>query len=68
MKPNIGKVDRAVRIVVGLLLIANYFVGTGHLISWVGLILIATGLISFCPLYLPLKLDTRSVGEKAGLK
>ena len=68
MKQNMGKADRIVRIVVGVLLVGNFFVGTGHIASWVGLILIVTGLISFCPVYIPLKLDTRSVGEKVGLK
>lgn len=68
MKQNMGKTDRIIRIVVGVLLVGNFFVGTGHIASWIGLILIVTGLISFCPAYLPFKLDTRSVGEKVGLK
>ena len=68
MKNNMGKVDRIIRIVIGVLLVGNFFVGTGHIASWIGLILIVTGLIGFCPVYLPLKLDTRSVGEKVGLK
>ena len=68
MKNNMGKVDRIIRIVVGLLLVGNFFVGTGHIASWIGVVLIATGLIGFCPAYLPFKWDTRSLGEKAGLK
>lgn len=68
MKQNMGKVDRIIRIVVGVLLVGNFFVGTGHIASWIGVILIVTGLISFCPVYLPFKLDTRSVSEKVGLK
>ncbi len=68
MKTNMGKVDRIIRIVVGLLLVGNFFVGTGHLASWVGLILIVTGAIGFCPTYLPFKFDSRSAAEKVGLK
>ena len=68
MKYNMGKVDRVIRILLGVLLVGNYFVGTGHAISWIGLVLIATGLVGLCPAYLPLKFDTRSTGEKVGLK
>jgi len=67
VKQNMGKMDRIIRIVVGVLLVGNFFVGTGHLASWIGLVLIVTGLISFCPVYLPFKIDTRTTGEKAGL-
>jgi hypothetical protein len=68
MKNNMGKVDRIIRVVVGVLLVGNFFVGTGHLASWVGLILIVTGLVGTCPVYIPLKIDSRSAAEKVGLK
>ena len=68
MKNNMGKVDRIIRIVLGLLLVSNFFVGTGHIASWIGVILIVTAAIGFCPAYLPFKFDSRSAAEKVGLK
>jgi uncharacterized membrane protein HdeD (DUF308 family) len=68
MKNNMGKMDRIIRVVVGVLLVGNFFVGTGHIASWIGVILIATGAIGFCPAYFPFKFDSRSAAEKVGLK
>ena len=68
MKNNMGKVDRIIRLVVGLLLVGNFFVGTGHIASWIGVVLIATAAIGLCPAYLPFKFDSRSAAEKVGLK
>ncbi len=48
---NVGTVDKAVRIVIGLVLIALVFVGPQTPWGWIGVILVATGLIGFCPLY-----------------
>ncbi len=73
MQCNVGKVDRAARIVVGLGIIAAGFA----LNSWwgaVGLIPLITGLAKWCPLYVPLKISTGSCccsckgGEKEGEK
>ncbi len=58
MKPNVGGVDRIVRIVVGLVLIALVFVGPRTPWGWIGLVPLATGLFRFCPLYCPLKVNT----------
>lgn len=67
-KNNVGKVDRIIRIVLGILLVGNVFVGVQTVIGWVGLILIVTGLFGTCPLYLIIGINTRSMGEKIGLK
>lgn len=53
-----GNVDRALRVIVGLILIALVFVGPKTPWGWVGLIPLATAFISFCPLYVPLRLST----------
>ena len=57
MKPNVGSIDRIVRILVGLALL-----GAGYYFkSWWGLIglgPILTGTIRFCPAYLPFGLST----------
>ena len=58
MKPNVGTADRIVRIVLGLVLISLVFVGPRTPWGWLGLVPLATGLVRFCPLYCPLKLDT----------
>ena len=65
---NTGNVDRIIRVVVGALLVGNVFVGLQTVIGWVGLILIVTGLFGTCPVYSLLGIDTRTLGEKAGLK
>ncbi|MEY3309704.1 MAG: hypothetical protein RLZZ413_3742 [Pseudomonadota bacterium] len=59
---NVGGVDRVLRIVVGLALIAWFFVdqGTGfwHWAKLIGIVPLATGLMSSCPLYSILGLST----------
>jgi len=64
MTENVGTVDRIVRIVVGLLLIAfalGYIApGTSwSWIGWIGIVPILTGVFSTCPAYTALGLSTR---------
>ena len=68
LKNNVGKADRIIRILVGVLLIGNVYVGLQHPAGWIGLILIITGLFGTCPLYSILGLNTKSVKEKIGLE
>ena len=51
MARNVGSIDRAVRIILGLVLIALVFVGPQTPWGWLGLIPLATGLFGFCGLY-----------------
>ncbi len=51
MQANIGTLDRGLRILVGLALIALVFVGPETPWGWVGLVPLATGFVRFCPLY-----------------
>lgn len=51
MNKNIGSVDRWIRIIVGVVLIALAVTGTIGAWGWIGIIPIATALINFCPLY-----------------
>lgn len=51
MKTNTGSLDRALRALLGLLLIALVFVGPRTPWGWMGLILIGTSLMGWCPLY-----------------
>jgi uncharacterized membrane protein HdeD (DUF308 family) len=67
-KNNVGKIDRIVRILVGVLLVGNVFYGLSTPIGWIGLILIVTGIAAICPVYSLLGINTKSRGEKLGLK
>lgn len=57
MKTNVGSVDRTLRIITGLALL-----GAGYYFkNWwglVGLVPLMTGVIRFCPAYLPFGLST----------
>ena len=60
-KTNVGGIDRALRIIVGLVLLALFFIYPDA--SWrywtlIGIIPLATGLMSTCPLYSILGLST----------
>lgn len=57
MKTNIGGVDRGVRVVVGVALIVWALTG-GPWWAWIGLVLLATAAIGFCPLYVPFGIST----------
>ncbi|HBE91034.1 MAG TPA: DUF2892 domain-containing protein, partial [Gammaproteobacteria bacterium] len=49
-KNNTGKIDRIIRIIVGVLLVGNVFTGLQTPVGWIGLILIVTGVFGVCPL------------------
>lgn len=51
MSKNVGVVDRAVRIIVGLGILSLVFVGPHTPWGYLGLVPIATGLIGWCPAY-----------------
>jgi len=50
-KTNIGSIDRILRIVAGLVLIALVFVGPKTPWGWIGIVPLLTGLMSSCPIY-----------------
>ncbi|MCC6070802.1 DUF2892 domain-containing protein [Massilia sp. GCM10020059] len=58
MKANVGSIDRALRIAVGLGLITAALTGVIGAWGWLGLIPLATGLFRVCPAYLPFGLST----------
>ncbi len=57
MNANVGGIDRVLRILVGIALIAWALLG-GPLWAWVGVVPLATGLLKFCPFYPLLGLST----------
>lgn len=60
---NEGNVDRIVRIVLGLGLVALVFVGPKTPFGWVGLIPLATAIAGYCPLYQLLGIRTCSANR-----
>ena len=68
LKNNVGKVDRIIRVVLGVLLIGNVFYALESPIGWLGVILLITGIAGICPLYSLLGINTKPLGEKVGLK
>lgn len=52
LNKNVGGIDRIARIVIGLAMIAVYFSKDGASALWlIGVVPLATGLMSTCPLY-----------------
>lgn len=58
MKINVGGVDRIVRIVAGLALLAWVLFANGPTWAWIGVLPLVTGLINFCPAYSILGINT----------
>jgi hypothetical protein len=61
MSRNEGTIDRALRILVGLGLLALVFVGPQTPWGWIGLVPLLTGLVGYCPLYSLLGINTCSL-------
>ena len=49
MKSNVGGIDRIIRIVAGVVLIALAATNTVGWWGWLGIVPLATGLIGWCP-------------------
>lgn len=67
LKKNVGPIDRALRVILGLALLAGFFLNSSGAYSWlylVGIIPLATGLMSSCPLYSILGLSTCPLDRK----
>ncbi len=63
MKTNESVLDRVIRVVVGLVMVALYAFGAvtgglGVVLTIVGAVLVVTGAVGFCPLYALLKIQT----------
>lgn len=58
MARNEGTLDRTLRVILGLVLIALAFVGPQTPWGWVGLVPLLTGLVGMCPLYSILGINT----------
>ena len=58
MSRNEGNIDRALRIIAGLALLALVFVGPQTPWGWIGIVPLVTGLVGFCTLYRLLGINT----------
>ncbi len=70
MQNNVGGIDRALRILIGLLLLGLMFsdalaiTNTVGRWGWVGVIPLLTGLLGWCPLYLPRGINTSNSTDR----
>jgi hypothetical protein len=58
MKPNEGKVDRILRVVLGIALLSQAFFGMQTVWGYVGIVPLLTGIVGICPLYSVLGFNT----------
>lgn len=56
--PNVGSIDRILRIAVGAILIVLTVTGQIGLWGWIGVVPLLTGTLRWCPAYLPFGLST----------
>lgn len=55
---NVGGIDRVIRIVVGIALIAATLTGAIGVWGWIGVVPLATGIFGMCPAYKLIGLNT----------
>ena len=65
MTPNVGGMDRTLRIVVGLALLSLFFLleGNARYLGLIGIVPILTGTFRWCPAYLPFGISTCSTKQ-----
>ena len=66
---NEGPIDRAIRISIGIAMVAAAAAATGQVVYaalGVGLIGLVTGITGFCPAYVVLGVDTRPADSSPG--
>ncbi len=68
MKPNMGTIDRIIRAIVGVALIASWplglFEGTlGIILPLLGVVLLVTAMLRWCPPYILLGINTGAPKE-----
>uniref|UniRef100_A0A486XUN6 Permeases of the major facilitator superfamily n=1 Tax=Rheinheimera sp. BAL341 TaxID=1708203 RepID=A0A486XUN6_9GAMM len=62
MQANVGGIDKVLRIIGGVVLIALAATGTVGVWGWIGVVPLLTGLFNFCPLYSLLGIKTCKLG------
>ena len=64
MKANVGTIDRALRIIGGLILITLAATGMFAPWGWIGVVPLLTGIFRFCPVYSLFGMTTCSIEKK----
>jgi len=67
MKPNVGALDRIIRVVIGLGLLSLLFVLEGNARWWglIGVVPLLTAAVGWCPAYVPFGLSSCATKAKA---
>jgi hypothetical protein len=63
MKANVGGIDRVLRIVLGLALIALAAMGVIGMWGYLGVVVALTGIVGWCPAYLPFGFKSCKTGK-----
>lgn len=63
MKTNVGGIDKILRILVGIALIAWALFG-GPVWAWIGILPLVTGLMGWCPAYMLIGMNTCPLSKK----
>jgi hypothetical protein len=63
MSANVGGMDRILRVLVGVVLLALTLTGQIGVWGWIGVVPLVTGLFKFCPLYRVLGFNTCPVSH-----
>ena len=63
MKANVGGIDKILRIVVGIALIAWALMG-GPVWAWIGILPLVTGTLGWCPAYPLIGLNTCPLNKR----
>jgi len=58
MTPNVGNADRIIRIILGVFLLSLTMWGPQTLWGLVGIVLIVTAFVKWCPIYAGIKVST----------
>lgn len=62
MTQNVGKTDKAIRLLVAVLMVSLYFAGVladyNYILLIVAGLMVLTSVVSFCPLYLVFRINT----------
>lgn len=64
MKKNVHSVERVIRIVIGLGLLTQVFIGVQSPWFALGIIPLATGILGWCPPYAMFGINTCNLGKK----
>ena len=67
MKCNVGKTDRILRIILGLVIL-DWGLYAANPWGMAGFLLLVTGIMSWCPIYFPLKITTDKEPPRHGQK